>query len=310
MCCYAVGRLTNCNPQEPPQNHAIVCGFRRPAESPHGTPAFPHDKKSFVSHPRLVTTAQRDALAAAGKSRHEASTPRWCHTSEASATPVHVVRRPTHPRAPVADGALPRAGGGAARRRALFTLSGGTVANLADGDQTAVSVTFSGTNSGNIFYGYCLLVPFLAEMKMRVGDEGWVGGGGLCCWGFAVRGGVAIRGGVVFYRGGWWGWGRNVAAACRRHYFSCIRGGLTGLAAAAGAWLPRLRRLGPPLPVRLRRRRRRRRRRPLPLTAATRWRPSRRRRSPSRPTPRPPLTAARTYSGQRRRWRGGVSETR
>jgi len=53
-----VGRLTNCNPQEPPQNHVNVCGFWRPAEAPHVGLTFPHGKKSFVSHPRLVTTAQ------------------------------------------------------------------------------------------------------------------------------------------------------------------------------------------------------------------------------------------------------------
>jgi len=34
-----------------------VCGFWRPAESPHVALAFPHGKMSFVSHPRLVTTA-------------------------------------------------------------------------------------------------------------------------------------------------------------------------------------------------------------------------------------------------------------
>jgi len=57
MCCCAVGRLTNCSPQEPPQNHVNVCGFWRPAESLHVALAFPHDKKSFVSHPLLVTNA-------------------------------------------------------------------------------------------------------------------------------------------------------------------------------------------------------------------------------------------------------------
>jgi len=63
----------------------------------------------------------------------------------------------------------------------------GTAADLADGDQTAVSVKLSVINSDNIVYGYCLLVPSLAEMKeMRVADEGGMGGGRLCCWGLAV----------------------------------------------------------------------------------------------------------------------------
>jgi len=61
---YAVGRLTNCNPQEPPQNHVNVCGFWRPAESSHVALAFPHGKKSCVSHPRLITTAQNGRLLA------------------------------------------------------------------------------------------------------------------------------------------------------------------------------------------------------------------------------------------------------
>ena len=83
--------------------------------------------------------------------------------------------------------------------RALFCLCGGTAADLADGDQTAVSIKLFGTDSDNIVYVYCLLVPSLAEMnQMRVGDEGAGGGGGLCCWGFAVRGGVAVRGGGFF----------------------------------------------------------------------------------------------------------------
>ena len=64
--------------------------------------------------------------------------------------------------------------------RALFCLCGGTAADLADGDQTAVSVKLFGTDSDNIVYGYCLLVPSLAEMnKMTVRDEGGGGGGGL-----------------------------------------------------------------------------------------------------------------------------------
>ena len=55
-----MGRLTNCSPQEPPQNHVNVCGFGHPAESPHVALAFPYGKKSFVSHPRLVTTARQE----------------------------------------------------------------------------------------------------------------------------------------------------------------------------------------------------------------------------------------------------------
>jgi len=57
MCWCTVGRLTNCDPQEPPQNHVNVCGFRRPAKSPHVALAVPHGQKSFVSQARLVTTA-------------------------------------------------------------------------------------------------------------------------------------------------------------------------------------------------------------------------------------------------------------
>jgi len=34
-----------------------VCGFWRPAESPHVALAFLHGKLSFLSHPRLVTNA-------------------------------------------------------------------------------------------------------------------------------------------------------------------------------------------------------------------------------------------------------------
>jgi len=45
------------NPQEPSQTHVNVCGFSCPAEAPHVGLAFPHGKKSLVSHPRLVTTA-------------------------------------------------------------------------------------------------------------------------------------------------------------------------------------------------------------------------------------------------------------
>jgi len=58
MCWYAVGRLTNCNPQEQPQNHVNVCGFWRPAESLHVALAFPYGKTSLASHARLVTTAR------------------------------------------------------------------------------------------------------------------------------------------------------------------------------------------------------------------------------------------------------------
>ena len=67
-----MGRLTNCDPQQPPQNHVNVCGFWRPAESPHVALAFPHGKKSFVSHPRLVTTAQR-ARPAGAAAQHSQS---------------------------------------------------------------------------------------------------------------------------------------------------------------------------------------------------------------------------------------------
>jgi len=69
-----------------------------------------------LTHTLRKGLPQRDALAAAGRSRDEASTSSCYHTSAASATPVHAVRRPTHPRAPAVDGALPHAGGGTARR--------------------------------------------------------------------------------------------------------------------------------------------------------------------------------------------------
>ncbi|OSX78688.1 hypothetical protein BU14_0103s0032, partial [Porphyra umbilicalis] len=54
--------------------------------------------------------------------------------------------------------------------RARFTLCGGMAADLADGDQTAVTVHLLGG-------------------RVRGG------GGGLCCGGVAIRGGVAVRGG-------------------------------------------------------------------------------------------------------------------
>jgi len=70
-----VGRLTSCNPQKPPQNHVNVCGFWRPAEAPHVGLTYPHGKKSFVSHPRLVTTAlvRRSVLFAPDGDRNPAS---------------------------------------------------------------------------------------------------------------------------------------------------------------------------------------------------------------------------------------------
>ena len=70
-----MGRLTSCNPQEPPQNHVNVCGFWRLAEAPHVGLTFPHGKKSFVSHPRLVTTAlvRRSVLFAPDGDRNPAS---------------------------------------------------------------------------------------------------------------------------------------------------------------------------------------------------------------------------------------------
>ena len=61
-----MGRLTNCSSQDPPENHVNVSIFWRPAESPHIALAFPLGKKSFVSHPRLVTTALTDHLSPLG----------------------------------------------------------------------------------------------------------------------------------------------------------------------------------------------------------------------------------------------------
>jgi len=70
-----------------------------------------------LTHTLRKGLRQRDALAAAGRSRDEASTPSWYHTSAASATPVHAVRRPTHPRTSAADGALPHGGCGSMATR-------------------------------------------------------------------------------------------------------------------------------------------------------------------------------------------------